>query len=83
VFDCKERLTMNGTHSCDEHHHDHQTPHSPLEPAIDAETGRLEEHCSRCGADISSADELCHICAIEMAGGELPPEDDQERETQT
>ena len=75
---------MNGTHDRDENQqHDHQTPHSPLEPAVDAETGRLEACCSSCGADIAAGDELCQLCAIEAAGGELPPEDEPEQESLT
>ncbi len=70
---------MNETRDHDHgghHDHDHQTPASPLEPAVDAATGRLERHCSSCGIDISTGDELCQICAVEASGGELPPEDD-------
>lgn len=56
--------------------HVHQTPASPLEPAVDAGSGRLEWHCSRCGASISAGEEFCHICAVEASGGELPPPDE-------
>jgi hypothetical protein len=70
-------------HDCDHDHgtghghghdHDHQTPGSPLEPAVDAQTGKLEPHCSRCGIDISGGDEFCQVCALEASGGELPPD---------
>jgi hypothetical protein len=56
--------------------HVHQTPASPLEPAVDADSGRLERHCSRCGADVPAGEEFCQICAIEASGGELPPPDE-------
>lgn len=71
---------MNGEHDHHSHddgtEHEHQTPGSPLEPAVDARTGRLEPHCSRCGAGIALGEEFCVICAIEAEGGELPPDDD-------
>jgi hypothetical protein len=70
-------------HETPEHHpdhHHHQTPHSPLEPAVDAETGRLEINCSRCGAGVSPGEEFCQICALEMSGGELPADDEEHRE---
>lgn len=54
--------------------HDHQTPGSDLEPAVDAGTGRLEVHCSQCGAVIEGSHEFCQVCALEASGGELPPE---------
>ncbi len=56
--------------------HVHQTPASPLEPAVDAASGELEPHCSRCGAGVSAGEEFCQICAIEASGGELPPPDE-------
>lgn len=59
------------------HGHEHQTPHSPLEPAVDAETGKLELSCSRCGADVAPGEEFCQICALEMSGGEVPSTDEE------
>lgn len=52
-------------------HHDHQTPGSPLEPAVDAGSGRLERHCALCGALIEGSDEFCQVCAIEASGGDV------------
>jgi predicted amidophosphoribosyltransferase len=60
----------------DDHDHDHQTPGSPLEPAVDARSGQLERHCSQCGALIEGSHEFCQVCALEASGGELPPEED-------
>jgi predicted amidophosphoribosyltransferase len=50
--------------------HHHQTPGSKVEPGVDADSGQLEKHCSRCGADISGSEEFCQVCAIEVSGGE-------------
>ncbi len=50
--------------------HDHQTPGSTEEPGVDAATGKLERHCSQCGAVIEGSDEFCQVCAIEASGGE-------------
>jgi len=58
--------------------HHHQTPGSDEEPGVDADSGRLEKHCSRCGADISGADEFCQVCALEVSGGEPPEESAEE-----
>lgn len=66
---------MNDSHD-HSHEHDHQTPGSLLEPAVDATTGKLEVHCSRCGVDIGAGEDFCQVCAIEASGGELPPEDE-------
>lgn len=72
---------MNEPHDHDhDHGHHHQTPKSPLEPAVDADSGRLEFSCARCGAGVGAGEELCHICAIEASGGELPPEEELEGE---
>lgn len=54
------------------HDHDHQTPGSTEEPGVDAGTGRLEFHCSQCGALVEGSDHLCQVCALEASGGELP-----------
>ena len=69
---------MNDQHAHEHEHHDHhhQTPASPLEPAVDALTGKLESHCSRCGIDVGAGEDFCQVCAIEASGGDLPPEDD-------
>ncbi|MEZ5126686.1 MAG: hypothetical protein R2826_10690 [Thermoleophilia bacterium] len=56
----------------DAHQHQHQTPGSPLEPAIDAASGKLEWHCSICGISVSPGEEFCQVCAIEASGGEVP-----------
>lgn len=56
--------------------HHHQTPGSIVEPGVDAGSGRLEQHCSQCGVDISGSDEFCQVCAIEVSGGEVPPSDE-------
>jgi len=53
--------------------HNHQTPGSGLEPAVDAGGGRLEQHCSQCGVGIEGSDEFCQVCAIEASGDEAPP----------
>ena len=53
--------------------HDHQTPGSSLEPAVDAGAGRLEHHCSQCGVGIEGSDEFCRVCAVEASGGHEPP----------
>ena len=53
-------------------HHDHQTPGSELEPAVDAGGGQLEKHCSQCGVGIESSDEFCSVCAVETSGGHEP-----------
>jgi hypothetical protein len=53
--------------------HDHQTPGSSLEPAVDAGDGRLEQHCSQCGVSIEGSHEFCQSCAIEASGGDAPP----------
>jgi hypothetical protein len=57
-----------------DHEHDHQTPGSSFEPAVDAGSGRLEVHCSQCGSLIEGSHEFCQVCALEASGGELPPE---------
>lgn len=41
-------------------------------PTVDTASGRLEKHCSECGALIESSDELCQACALEVSGGEPP-----------
>ena len=56
--------------------HNHQTPGSNLEPAVDAGGGRLEAHCSQGGVGIESSDEFCQVCAIEASGDEVPPAGD-------
>lgn len=43
---------------------------------VDEDTGRLEHHCSRCGADMPASGEFCQVCAIETGGGEVPSDDD-------
>ena len=53
--------------------HNHQTPGSDLEPAVDAGGGRLEQHCSQCGVGIDGSHEFCQACAIEASGGDVPP----------
>lgn len=53
--------------------HNHQTPGSDLEPAVDAGGGRLEQHCSQCGVGIEGSHEFCQVCAIEASGGDVPP----------
>lgn len=53
--------------------HDHQTPGSEFEPAVDAGGGRLERHCSQCGVAIEGSDEFCGVCAVETSGGHAPP----------
>ena len=55
-----------------EHDHDHQTPGSTEEPGVDAGSGKLEQHCSQCGALIHGSHEFCQVCAIESSGGEAP-----------
>jgi len=60
-----------------DHEHDHQTPGSTEEPGVDAGTGRLEHHCSQCGALIEGSHEFCQACALEASGGEAPPELDR------
>jgi len=57
------------------HDHDHQTPGSTEEPGVDAGSGKLEKHCSQCGALLASSDHFCQVCAIEYSGGEAPEED--------
>lgn len=57
----------------DDHHH--QTPGSTEEPGVDAGSGKLERHCSQCGALLGSSEEFCQVCAIEHSGGEAPDED--------
>jgi hypothetical protein len=52
--------------------HNHQTPGSNLEPAVDAGGGKLEAHCSQCGVGIEGSDEFCQVCAIEASGGDEP-----------
>ena len=52
--------------------HNHQTPGSDLEPAVDAGGGRLEQHCSQCGVAIEGSHEFCQVCAIEASGGDVP-----------
>ena len=61
----------------DTHEHDHQTPGSTDEPAVDAGSGKLEAHCSQCGTLIEGSHEFCQVCAIEASGGDVPPELDQ------
>ena len=56
--------------------HEHQTPGSILEPAVDVGSGRLEHHCSQCGVAIEGSQEFCQVCAIEAGGGDAPPTDD-------
>jgi len=56
--------------------HDHQIPGSSSEPGVDAGDGRLERHCSQCGALIEGSHEFCQVCALEESGGEPPPETD-------
>jgi hypothetical protein len=51
------------------HEHDHQTPGSTEEPAVDAGSGRLEHHCSQCGSAIEGSHEFCQVCAVEAGGG--------------
>jgi RNA polymerase subunit RPABC4/transcription elongation factor Spt4 len=68
--------TSRGDTVHDDHEHDHQTPGSDLEPAVDARSGQLERHCSQCGALIEGSHEFCQVCALEASGGELPPEED-------
>lgn len=58
----------------DTHDHDHQTPGSTEEPGVDAGSGKLEKHCSQCGALIEGSHEFCQVCALEASGGEAPPE---------
>ena len=53
--------------------HNHQTPGSSLEPAVDAGGGRLEQHCSQCGVGIEGSHEFCQACAIEASGDDAPP----------
>ncbi len=53
--------------------HNHQTPGSKLEPAVDSGGGQLEQHCSQCGVGIEGSDEFCQVCAIELSGGDAPP----------
>ncbi|HET6496925.1 MAG TPA: hypothetical protein VFH61_16345 [Thermoleophilia bacterium] len=67
---------MNDQHAHEHQQHRHQTPDSALEPAVDALTGKLESHCSRCGIDVGAGEDFCQVCAIEASGGDLPPEDD-------
>jgi hypothetical protein len=55
--------------------HDHQTPGSVREPGIDTATGRLEEHCSQCGAVIESSTGFCQACARQTGDDEPPPPD--------
>ena len=43
---------------------------------MDAGSGKLEKHCSQCGALLASSDHFCQVCAIEYSGGEAPEEDD-------
>jgi len=63
-----------------EEQHDHQTPGSPLEPAVDAGSGRLERHCLLCGALIEGSHEFCQVCAIEVSGGGVHEHDAGEEE---
>jgi len=42
---------------------------------VDAGSGRLERHCSQCGALIEGSHEFCQVCAIESSGGEAPDDD--------
>ncbi len=66
-------MTSAGADEMNEaHDHDHQTPGSTEEPAVDAGTGKLELHCSQCGAMIHGSHEFCQVCAIEASGGEVP-----------
>lgn len=60
-----------------EHEHDHQTPGSTDEPAVDAGSGRLERHCSQCGSAIEGSGEFCRVCAVEASGG-VDPEESEE-----
>jgi len=41
-------------------------------PTVDAASGRLEKHCSACGALIEGSDEFCQACALEVSGGQPP-----------
>jgi len=43
-------------------------------PTVDGASGRLEKHCSACGALIEGSDEFCQACALEVSGGEPPDE---------
>jgi len=56
--------------------HNHQTPGSDLEPAVDADGGQLEKHCSQCGVGIEGSDEFCQVCAVEASGSDVPPTED-------
>jgi hypothetical protein len=49
--------------------HEHVAAHTP---AVDAESGQLEKHCSQCGALIEGSDDFCQACALEVSGGESP-----------
>lgn len=73
---------MNGEHDHESNHdhagHEHQTPGSPLEPAVDARTGKLEPHCSSCGASLLPGEDFCRVCALEADGGESPLDDENE-----
>jgi hypothetical protein len=60
----------------DTHDHDHQTPGSTEEPGVDAGSGKLERHCSQCGALIEGSHEFCQTCALEASGGEDPLADE-------
>jgi predicted amidophosphoribosyltransferase len=59
------------------HEHDHQTPGSTEEPAVDAGSGKLEHHCSQCGSAIEGSDEFCQVCAVEASGGHAPEESEE------
>lgn len=53
-----------------EQDHGHETPDAGRKPAVNVGSGKLEHHCSQCGAVIEGSDEYCQLCAIETSGGE-------------
>lgn len=54
--------------------HNHQMPGSTTEPGVDAGSGKLERHCSQCGSLMEGSEEFCQVCALEISGGDAPPE---------
>jgi hypothetical protein len=50
--------------------HVHQERGAPATPSVDGASGRLEKHCSQCGALIGGSEEFCQACALEVSGGE-------------
>jgi hypothetical protein len=47
-----------------------EPPPAPPGPAVDAASGKIERHCSQCGAVIEGSDEFCQACAVEVSGGD-------------